>query len=90
MKIEDRMKYNSYYGKQVTDSMIKERNLKFIKNFSAIKLSDILKEYKINPSNFYKGKVSLEKVSLVKKEIDKHIINLYYERDVKDEKENEI
>lgn len=70
--------------------MKKEKEINFIKNFSAIKLSDILKKYKINPSNFYKGKVSLEKVNLVKKEIDKQIINLYYERDVKDEKENEI
>lgn len=88
MKIEDRMKYNTYYGKQVTDEMIKERYLNFIKDFSSIKLSEILKEFKVDPSNFYKGKVSIEKVKLVKDNIDKKIINLYYDRIMKDESKN--
>ena len=79
MKTEEKMKYNSFYGKQVTDNMIKERDLKFIKDFSGIKLSDILKENKIDPSNFYKGKVSQEKVKLIKDQIDKEIIRIYYE-----------
>ena len=79
MKTEEKMKYNSLYGKQVTDNMIKERDLKFIKDFSSIKLSDILKQYKIDPSNFYKGKLSREKVKLIKDQIDKEIIRMYYE-----------
>ena len=59
--------------------MDKEKNINFIKNFSSIKLSDILKQYKIDPSNFYKGKVSREKVKLIKDQIDKEIIRIYYE-----------
>ena len=79
MTVEERMKYNSFYDKQVTDDMIKERELKFIKDFSGIRLSNILREYKIDSSNFYKGKVSKEKVRLVKDQIDKEIVRIYYE-----------
>lgn len=57
----------------------KEKDLKFIKDFSGIRLTDILKENKIDPSNFYKGKVSSEKVSIVKDQIDKEIVRIYYE-----------
>ena len=65
--------------------MDKEKDIEFIKNFSSIKLLDILKHYKIDSSNFYKGKVSHEKIKLVKDDIDKKIINLYYDREIKDE-----
>lgn len=57
----------------------KEKDLKFIKDFSGIRLSDILKENKIDSSNFYKGKVSEEKVRIVKDKIDKEIVRIYYE-----------
>lgn len=60
--------------------MDKEKDIEFIKNFSSIKLSEILKKFKVDASNFYKGKVSVEKVKLVKDELDKKIINLYYDR----------
>ena len=57
----------------------KEKDLKFIRDFSGIRLSDILKKNKIDSSNFYKGKVSSEKVSLVKDQLDKEIVRIYYE-----------
>lgn len=59
--------------------MEKEKMIQFIKDFSGIKLSDILKNLKIDSSNFYKGRVSEEKVRLVKDRIDKEIIRIYYE-----------
>ena len=65
--------------------MEKEKDINFIKNFSSIKLSEILKKNKIDPSNFYKGKISEEKTKLIKDELDKKIINLYYDRMIKDE-----
>lgn len=64
--------------------MEKEKDIEFIKKFSSIKLLDILKKYNIDSSNFYHGKVSCEKVKLVRKEIDNIIISLYYE-DIKNE-----
>jgi hypothetical protein len=65
--------------------MEKEKDINFIKNFSSIKLSGILKKNKIDPSNFYKGKISEEKTKLIKDELDRNIINLYYDRMIKDE-----
>lgn len=65
--------------------MEKEKDIEFIKNFSSIKLSEILKEFKVDSSNFYKGKVSAEKVKLIKDNLNKKIINLYYDRIMKDE-----
>ena len=65
--------------------MEKEKDINFIKNFSSIKLSEILKKNKIDPSNFYKGKISEEKTKLIKDELDKNIISLYYDRMIKDE-----
>lgn len=65
--------------------MDKEKDINFIKKFSSIKLSEILKKNKIDSSNFYKGKISEEKTKLIKNELDKNIINLYYDRMIKDE-----
>ena len=65
--------------------MEKEKDINFIKNFSSIKLSEILKKNKIDPSNFYKGRISEEKTKLIKDELDRNIINLYYDRMIKDE-----
>lgn len=65
--------------------MDKERDLEFIKKFSSIKLLDILKSNKIDPSNFYHGKVSSDKLKLVKNDIDLKLINLYLEWMNKDE-----
>lgn len=59
--------------------MSKEKDLEFIKKFSSIKLLDILKKNKVDPSNFYKGKISSDKLRLVKKDIDKLILILYIE-----------
>lgn len=60
--------------------MDKEKDIEFIKSFSSIRLLDILKKYKIDSSNFYKGRVSEEKVKLVKNDLDKKIIHLYSRR----------
>lgn len=50
------------------------KDLKFIKEFTNIKISDICKELNRDKSNIYKrGKYADE----VKKEIDKKIIKLY-------------
>lgn len=68
--------------------MNKEKDINFIKNFSSIKLSEILKKNKIDPSNFYKGKISEEKTKLIKNELDKKLIGLYYDRMIKDESKN--
>lgn len=65
--------------------MNKEKNLQFIKNFSSIKLTEILKKYKIDSSNFYHGKISEEKVILIKNEIDSEICKLYFDRIVGNE-----
>lgn len=65
--------------------MDKVKDLEFIKKFSSIKLLDILKKNKVDPSNFYKGRISDDKVKLVKKDIDKIILNLYFEWMNKDE-----
>ena len=65
--------------------MDKEKDIEFIKSFSSIRLLDILKKYKIDSSNFYKGRVSEEKVKLVKNDLDKKIIHLYSRR-IEDER----
>lgn len=59
----------------------KEKDLKFIKDFSGLQLKDILESVNVDRSNLYKGKISAEKMKLVRKEIDKRIIKLYYERE---------
>lgn len=66
----------------------KEKNIEFIKGFSSIRLLDILKKNKIDSSNFYKGKISSEKVKLIKDDIDRYIIHLYYDRMNYNEEEN--
>lgn len=54
----------------------KERDLKYIKNFSKIKLSEICRELKINKENIYRGTASPDAIKKVKEEIKKCIDQL--------------
>lgn len=54
----------------------KERDLRYIKNFSKIKLSEICRELKINKENIYRGTASPEAIEKVKEEIKKRIDQL--------------
>lgn len=49
----------------------RERDLRFIKEFRKIKLSNICKELKIDKSNVYRGIASAENIKAVKNEIIK-------------------
>lgn len=55
-------------------------DLEFIKKFSKITISKICKELKINSSNLYSGKVSQEKLKLVRKRIESKVAELYIEK----------
>lgn len=52
-------------------SVNKERDLKFIKDFSKIKIAAICKELKVDRSNLWRGNASEEAVKKVKEEIKK-------------------
>ncbi len=54
----------------------KERDLRYIKNFSKIKLSEICRELKINKENIYRGTASSDAIKKVKEEIKKRIDQL--------------
>lgn len=54
----------------------KERDLKYIKSFSKIKLSEICRELKINKENIYRGTASPDAIKKVKEEIKKCIDQL--------------
>lgn len=54
----------------------KERDLKYIKNFSKIKLSEICRKLKINKENIYRGTASPDAIKKVKEEIKKCIDQL--------------
>lgn len=55
---------------------IKEKDVEWIKNFSSITVSNICKELGINKSNLYTFKISAEKTSKVKEEIQKRLREL--------------
>ena len=57
-------------------SVNKERNLKFIKDFSKIKVAAICKELNIDKSNLWRGNASEEAVKKVKEELKKRIKEL--------------
>lgn len=59
----------------------KEKNLKFIKNFSAINISGICKKYKISRSGVYNGEISGEKLEIIREEIESEIGKLYIKED---------
>ncbi len=54
----------------------KEKDLKFIKDFSKIKIATICKDLNINKSNLWRGNASPEATRKVKEEIQKHIKEL--------------
>lgn len=56
--------------------MEKEQDLKFIKQFSKIKIADICKKLKIDSANLWSGRTSKENVSKVKNELIKEINKL--------------
>lgn len=57
--------------------MSKERNLKFIKGFAKINISQICKDLKINRSNLLNGRASDQNTELIKNEIQKRVDELY-------------
>lgn len=54
----------------------KDANLKFIKDFFKINITDICNDLKVGKGNLYVGKVSNEKVALVKDELIKRLNNV--------------
>ena len=54
----------------------KQQNLNYIKKFQKIKLTSICKDLKINIQNLYNGRVSADKILLVKLEIQKQLDDL--------------
>lgn len=54
----------------------KQENLNYIMKFQGIKLTSICKKLNINIQNLYHGRISAEKVSLVKLEIQKQLVDL--------------
>ena len=57
-------------------SVNKERDLKFIKEFSKISLTNICKELNVDKSNIYRGISSPDKIKIVKEEIQKKLEEL--------------
>ena len=54
----------------------KERDLKYIKDFSKIKVAAICKDLKVDKSNLWRGNASSEVVKRVKEELKKRIDEL--------------
>lgn len=54
----------------------KQRDLKYIKDFSKINIRDICKELNIDKSNVYRGIASAEKIRQVKEELQKRVEKL--------------
>jgi len=57
----------------------KEKNHKFIRNFSKITISGICKKLNVERQNIILGTASEEKIEKVKEEIQKEIAKLYIE-----------
>lgn len=51
----------------------KERDLRYIKGFSKIKVSEICRDLKIEKPNVYRGTASAENIKKIKEEIKKRI-----------------
>ena len=64
--------------------MKKEKELKFIKGISNIKITELCREEKVNTSNLYTLKVPAEKLHNIKLNIDKKIKELYEDYDETD------
>lgn len=54
----------------------KERDLKFIKDFYKINITEICDYLKVGKGNLYTGKISAEKTALVKDELVKRLKNV--------------
>lgn len=61
-------------------SVNKEKDLKYIKDFSKINISSICKEVGIDRSNLLKGKASEKSTELVRQTIQEKLKNLEDER----------
>jgi hypothetical protein len=57
-------------------SVNKEKNLKYIKEFSKIKITTICKELGINKSNVWAGNASEEAIKKVREELERRINEL--------------
>lgn len=56
--------------------MSKEKNLKFIKDFSKISVASICEELNVNKSNLWAGKASVKNTENVRKTIEKRVSEL--------------
>lgn len=54
----------------------KERDLKYIKEFSKINITEICKDLKVEKTNIYRGIASAKKIRKVKEELKKRIDQL--------------
>lgn len=54
----------------------KEKDVEWIKKFASISVSDVCRELGINKANLYTFRISAEKTSLVKEEIEKRLREL--------------
>lgn len=57
-------------------SVNKEKNLKYIKEFSKIKITTICKELGVNKSNLWAGSASEEAIKKVREELERRINQL--------------
>ena len=58
----------------------KEKDLKFIKNFSKITINKVCENVKTSKQNIFTGKASEKTIEKVKEEIETQIAKLYIER----------
>ena len=58
----------------------KEKDLKFIKNFSKITINKVCENVKTSKQNIFTGKASEQTIEKVKEEIEKELAELYLER----------
>ena len=52
-------------------------DLDYIKNFSKIKIAKICRENGVNSSNLWSGRLSEEKIHLIRKAIEKEVGTIY-------------
>lgn len=55
----------------------KEELINYFRNFSEVTVSGICRDLGLSKANIFKGTASLEKMKLVKKEIEKRVAKLY-------------
>lgn len=57
-------------------------DIEYIRRFLKIKVRPMCKKYKIDPSNLYNGKTTMENIKKIREEIEDNIARLY----IKEEK----